>query len=219
MMKRFPTYLALLLLLASAVGLRLAVAQGSGFDPAGKYERVQPPQPTETGDKVEVVDVFWYGCPHCFKFLPSMEQFEKGKPDYVTIRRMPAIFRENWENHARAFYTAQVLGIADKVHRPIFEAIHEGNRRLETREELAAFFEGFGVSGDEFDATFNSFAVETLMRKSKVMQQRYGVRGTPSVIVNGKYRVSGSLAGSYPNVIKVVEALAAQENQSKVSSQ
>jgi thiol:disulfide interchange protein DsbA len=132
---------------------------------------------------------------------------------------MPAIFRENWENHARAFYTAQVLGIADKVHRPIFEAIHEGNRRLETREELAAFFEGFGVSGDEFDATFNSFAVETLMRKSKVMQQRYGVRGTPSVIVNGKYRVSGSLAGSYPNVIKVVEALAAQENQSKVSSQ
>lgn len=201
------------LLAALASCIFLGSAMADGFDPTGKYELVKPPQPTETEGAVEVVDIFWYGCPHCFDFLPSMEKYEERKADYVKIRRMPAIFRPLWELHARAYYTAELLGVADKIHRPIFEAMHLGNNSLDSREALIAFFEAQGVAQSDFEKTYDSFAVESLVRKSRVMQGRYGVRGTPTVIINGKYRTSASLAGGYDNVIKVVEALAAQEKQ------
>ena len=210
-MKRFPSCFISLLLILSAGGLHSALADSHGFDPTGKYELLRQPQATETPGKVEVVDVFWYGCPHCFSFLPIMEQYEKVKPAYVEIRRMPAIFRDSWVAHARAYYTAKILGVDQQIHRPLFEAIHNQKRNLDTREELMKFFERYGVSNEDFRNTYDSFAVETLMRKSRVMQQRYGITGTPTVIVNGKYRVSGRLAGSYENMLKVIQALAEKE--------
>jgi thiol:disulfide interchange protein DsbA len=161
-----------------SLALVASSAYGAGIDPTGKYDLVTPPQPTDTPDKVEVLEVFWYGCPHCFTFLPYMEQYAKSAADDVAVRHMPAIFRDSWVAHAR-----------------------------DSKEELMKFFEMYGVSNDDFNKTFNSFAVETLLRKSQVMQQRYGVRGTPTVIVNGKYRVSGSRAGQPEDMIKVIEAL------------
>ena len=192
----------------------LAGAQdASEFDVEGKYELVQPAQPVETGPgTVEVVDIFWFGCPHCYTFLPHMEAFEEHKPDYVRIRRMPAVFRESWIPHARAFYAAHLLGIEDEVHRPIYEAIHVRQRGLDTREALAAFFEDFGVDSEEFGDIYDSFAVESLVRKSVAMQRHYQVRATPTVIVNGKYRTSAHLAGSHENVMKVIRALAEREH-------
>ncbi len=194
-----------------------ALAQGA-IDPEGKYELIQPPQPTDTPGKVEIVDVFWYGCPHCYSFLPYMESFQERAPDYVEVRRMPAIFRQNWEIHARAYYTALLLNAVEATHRPLFEAIHESQRPMDTRESLREFFVARGVDGEAFDKTFDSFAVETMLRKSQVMQGRYGVRGTPSVIVNGKYRVSASLAGGYEQMMQVAEALAAREHKAKVAA-
>lgn len=217
-MNRISSLLASLALVASAALLPATSLPAAGIDPTGKYELVKPPQPTDTPDKVEVVEVFWYGCPHCFTFLPAMEQYAKGKPDYVAVRHMPAIFRDSWVEHARAFYTADLLGVQERIHRPLFEAIHVGKQRLDTREDLMKFFEQHGVSNGDFNKTYDSFAVQTLMRKSQVMQQRYGVRGTPTVIVNGKYRVSGSLAGSPQNMIKVIEALVERERAEKLAS-
>ena len=201
---------ALSLMLLLSIASPFAHAQ-SDFDPAGKFELIQPPQPTDTPGKVEVLDVFWYGCPHCFTFLPTMEAFEKAKPEYVEVRRMPAVFRKSWENHARAYYTAKLLGVEAKLHRALFEQIHVKGQRTDSRDDLREFFIANGVTGEAFDKTFDSFAVESMLRKSVVMQGRYGVRGTPSVVVNGKYRTSASLAGGYPNVVKVIEALAAKE--------
>ena len=188
-------------------------AAAQGFDPEGKYESISPAQQTETAGKVEVVDVFWYGCPHCYKFLPIMENYEASKPDYVEVRRMPAIFRPVWEVHARAFYTAQVLGKADELHRPLFEALHVGGQKLDNREALIAFFGKHGVSEQDFENAYDSFAVESLARKSRVMQGRYGIRGTPTVVINGKYRTSASLAGGYDNMVRVVEALVEREKK------
>ncbi|MCK5365948.1 MAG: thiol:disulfide interchange protein DsbA/DsbL, partial [Gammaproteobacteria bacterium] len=148
----------------------------------------------------------------------NMEQYKAGKPDYVAVRHMPAIFRDSWVVHARAFYTAELLGVEDQIRRPLFEAIHLRKQPLDSKEELRKFFEKYGVSNDDFNKTYDSFAVQTLLRKSQVMQQRYGVRGTPSVIVNGKYRVSGSLAGSRENVIKVIEALVERERAEKTAA-
>ena len=192
-------------------------AREAGVDPTGKFALVTPPQPTDTPGKLEVLDVFWYGCPHCFRFLPSIEQYEKDKPDYVAVRHMPAISRKSWVAHARAFYTAKLLGVRKRVHRPLYEAIHLRKQPMDTQEELMKFFEKHGVSNDTFNKTYESFAVETLLRKSQVMQQRYGVRGTPTIIVNGKYRVSGSLAGSRENIIKVTEALIERERAEKIA--
>ena len=150
---------------------------------------------TETGDRIEVVDIFWYGCPHCYTFLPVMEVYEQIKPEYVEIRRLPAIFRESWAAHARAWYTSMLLGVEHQTHRPLFEEIHEHRNPTDHKEALA----------------YDSFAVESLGRKSVLMQRRYGIRGTPSVVVNGKYRVSGRLAGGLDNVIQVVMALVDRE--------
>ena len=217
-MNRTSSLLASLALAACAALLPVSVLNAAGIDPTGKYDLVKPPQPTDTPDKVEVVEVFWYGCPHCFSFLPAMEQYKKTKPDYVAVRHMPAIFRDSWVVHARAFYTADLLGVAEQIHRPLFEAIHVRKQPMDDRDELMKFFAQYGVSNEDFAKTYDSFAVETLMRKSQVMQQRYGVRGTPTVIVNGKYRVSGSLAGSPQNMIAVVEALVEREHAENMAS-
>jgi thiol:disulfide interchange protein DsbA len=211
-MKRILSIVASLALIASATLLPFSASLGAGVDPAGKYDQVKPPQPTDTPDKVEVVEVFSYACPHCFSFLPYMEKYARSKPDYVAIRHMPAVFRNSWVAPARAFYTAQVLGIEKEMHRAIFEAIHVDKKPMETREDVMSFFESRGVSNADFNKAYDSFAVETLMRKSQVMQQRYGIRGTPSVIVNGKYRVSGTLAGTPEGVLQVTDALAEREH-------
>ena len=192
-----------------------AFAQSSASDIEGRYEVLQPPQLTETGDRIEVVEVFWYGCPHCYTFLPQIEAYDKIKPEHVEIRRLPAVFRESWAAHARAYYIAKLLGVTNRTHRALFEEIHEQRNPTDSREALAAFFERHGVDRSKFEQTYDSFAVESLLRKSIVMQQRYGVTGTPSVIVNGKYRVTGRLAGSYGNVIAVVAALVDREHEAQ----
>jgi protein dithiol oxidoreductase (disulfide-forming) len=196
-------------------GLLLTVPHASaaetGFDPEGKYQLIEPAQPTGSKTKVEVVELFWYACPHCFDFLPHMTKWEATKPDYVEFKRMPAVFRKSWEPHARAYYTAEVLGIVDKIHEPLFRAIHEGKRPIHNKQALSDFFAQYGVDKDVFNKTWNSFAVESMIRRSMVMQQRYGVTGTPTVVINGKYRTSASLAGSHETVIQVINALAARE--------
>ncbi len=183
------------------------------FSPEGRYEVVDPPQPTADPKRVEVLEIFWYGCPHCNRFQPHIRAWEARKPDYVNFVRMPAIFNRIWELHARAYYAAAALGVLEKTHQALFDAIHKEGRKLTDREALARFFEEHGVPRADFDKAFDSFAVDSGIRRSRVMQARYGIRGVPAVIVNGKYRVSGSLAGSYPNMIKVIEALAEREHR------
>lgn len=213
----FARHRLFVLLAAFALGVPSATLAQSSIDPDGKYDLIDPIQPTDTPGKVEIVDVFWYGCPHCYSFLPSMEALDKRKADYVAIRRMPAIFRDSWAIHARAFYTAKLLNVVERIHRPLFVAIHDKNQALDTAALLRAFFVAHGVDGKDFDKTFESFAVETMLRKSTLMQGRYGVRGTPSVIVNGKYRISAEKAGGYAEMVDVAEALAAREHKATMA--
>lgn len=207
-------FLALLLALFTTA----AVGADENFEIFGKYERVQPPQPTETREKVEVVEMFSYGCRHCFTFLPLISHWEETKPDYVEFRRMPAVFRESWVPGARAYYTAELLGVVDEIHKPLFEAIHVKKQKLNSKQALMKFFEEHGVNKEEFSKMYDSFAVETLVRRSTIMQERYGVDGTPSVIINGKYRTSGHMAGGHQNALQVMQSLVEQERKDTLAA-
>jgi len=180
---------------------------------AKDYEMINPPQPTTSGDKIEVVELFWYGCPHCFTLEPYVERWLKRKPENVKFVRMPGMFRPSWEIHGRAYYTAEVLGVVDKVHKPMFEAIHEQKRSLSDEASIMALFKENGVSEKDFKRVFRSFAVETKLRRAKDMGQRYGVRGVPALIVNGKYRTGATKSGGNAKVFKVVNELVKMESK------
>ena len=183
------------------------------YNVEGRYKRIKPARPLEQTDKVEVVDVFWYGCGGCFRFLPHLQDWEQGKPEYVELRRVPAVWHKDSPVHARAYYTARILGVDDELHVPVFKAMHVDKRSLNTRSEITAFFVEHGVSETEFNDTYDSFTMDSMARESEVMPRRWGVQSTPTVIVNGRYLVDSRTAGSFVDMIKVVEVLVEREHK------
>ncbi len=209
MKKRMAALAAAAALAATAVPAANGQQQVEGL-----YRQLPAPQPTLDPDKVEVVEVFWYGCPHCNRFQPALESWLRRKPEHVHFVRMPAIFSEQGKVHARAWYTALALGVADDIHPRIFDAIHRQGRRLATWDAVRELFLEHGVDADDFDRHARSFTVEAGLQRSLAMQTRYGVRGVPSIVVNGKYLVSGTTVGggTARKVLEVVDALVAREH-------
>lgn len=161
--------------------------------------------------KIEVVEVFWYGCPHCYDFEPFLEEWLKTKADDVEFKRMPGIFRENWIPHARAYYTALELGVLDTVHQPIFDAIHRYHKQINSQSQLRKLFAENGVDEDAFDKAYESETVTDKVKKALLMGRRYQIRGVPSIVVNGKYLTGASIAGSFENMLKATDELVARE--------
>ena len=178
---------------------------------ADGYVEISPAQPTQTGDKIEVLEIFWYACPHCNDFQPYLETWLENKPDDVEFRRMPGIFRKSWAPHAKAYYTAEKLGVLDAIHGPLFAAIHRQRKKVHDDKAIRKFFISNGVDKGDFKKVYESDEVDTKVKQAFVMAQRYKVTGVPAVIVNGKYLVSGSTAGSFPNVLKVIDQLIGRE--------
>jgi thiol:disulfide interchange protein DsbA len=177
----------------------------------GGYETLDTPQPTQNPDKVEVIEFFWYGCPHCYDFEPILESWVKKLPANVDFIRQPAAFSDLWAKHAKAFYVAQALGVLDQVHADLFDALQNKHQKLESEEQLAAFFTAHGVKEADFHEAYNSFLVDTKVRQAAVTPARYGVTGVPVLIVNGKYKVDGKSAGSHEKMIEVVTQLIKKE--------
>lgn len=200
------------LLLFALICLPL-VLQAATFQEGRHYQRLPNPIPTSTDDKVEVVEIFWYGCPHCFHLEPVVSKWLENKPNNVEFVRIPAVLGSSWELGARAFYVAESLGILDQIHTPLFDAIHVQKKPMRTVDDLAAFFAEHGVDRATFDKTFNSFDVETKLRRSQDLVRRYRVDGVPTVIVNGKYMTTGTMAGSSEGIFEVVDYLVAQESK------
>lgn len=175
------------------------------------YTYIVPVQPTQSVDKIEVLEVFWYGCPHCYDFEPHIQKWLKTKADDVEFRRMPGIFNKSWIPHAKAYFTAEKLGVLEKIHGPLFHALHNEKKRIYSENELKDFFISKGIDGDEFTRVFNSNEIETKFKQAFVMGQRYKITGVPTVIINGKYMTSGSLAGSYDNLLKTIDDLVDRE--------
>ncbi len=183
-------------------------------EPVG-YETLSPAQPTQNADKIEVIEFFWYGCPHCYSFEPVLEKWLKNLPKNVEFIRQPAVFSDLWGKHAKAYFTAEALGVVDKVHADFFDAIQNKKQNLETEDQLAKFFVAHGVNETEFHNAYNSFLVDAKMRQATATAARYGVTGVPAIIVNGKYKTNGPLAGSQEKMIEVVDHLIQQESAAK----
>lgn len=175
------------------------------------YIRLDTPVRTINPNKIEVAEVFWYGCSHCFHFEPMVHAWAKKQPDDVVFVQSPAMWNSVMQTHARAFYTASALGVLDKVHQPIFDAINMERNMLRDKEALAALFAKHGVEKEKFLKAFNSFAVDSQVRQADARARGYQIRGTPEMIVNGKFRVSTATAGGQREMLKVVEYLVEQE--------
>ncbi len=183
----------------------------AGFVEGVNYKKLTNPQPTSTADKIEVLEFFWYGCPHCYQLEPEVESWLKSKPDDVEFVRMPAVLGPSWELLTRAFYTADLLEASDKIHDPLFERLHKERKRIRNVDELKAFFVEQGVSAEDFDNTFSSFAVITKTNRSKQVGDLYGITGVPALAVNGKYLVTAKMAGGNKQMLEVVNYLVEQE--------
>lgn len=155
------------------------------------YVSIAPPQPTADPAKIEVIEFFWYGCPHCLNFEPFLKSWLDKIPKDVVFIRQPAVFHDLWAAHAKAFFTAQALGMSDKLHADFYEAIQNKKRALSTEADLAQFFAEHGVSEADFRKAYHSFAVDTQMRQAQALGPSYGLTGTPTLVINGKYRVQG----------------------------
>ncbi len=187
------------------VSLSFAAGQG--------YKNLAAVQPTQEANKVEVIEFFWYGCPHCYQFEPALEKWKAKLPANVNFIRQPAVFGPLWGKHAKAYFTAQVLGVVDKVHADLFHAIQVQKQKLASEADLAKFFVAHGVEEAAFHDAFNSFIVDTKMRQAKGMGPKYGLTGVPAIVVNGKYLVNAKTAGSHEGMIKVMNELIAQESK------
>ena len=200
-------------MLALVVVIVSATACAAEYTEGKQYQALKNPQPTGDASTIEVVELFWYGCPHCYHFEPSFEKWKKNVPANVEVIRVPAIFpnRPAWEVSARAFYTAELLGVLDKIHKPLFDAIHKNHQKLFTKESLADFFEKHGVKKEDFNQTYDSFGVQMKVNRARDLTQRYGIDGVPTLVIDGRYQTHGSLTGGAPGMLKVVDYLIEKE--------
>jgi thiol:disulfide interchange protein DsbA len=164
-----------------------AFAQVPGKD----FKLVEPPQPVDApAGKVEVIEFFWYGCPHCYALQPSLKAWLKKKPADVAYVRIPAVFSQSWVAHARLFYTLDALGELDRLHDQVFNAIHLSKLRLSDRESMADWAAARGVDRQKFLDAFNSVAVENRTRRAIEITKAYNLDGTPSIAIQGRYVTS-----------------------------
>ena len=176
------------------------------------YKLLQPAQPTSVAPgKVEIVEVFWYACGHCYLLEPRLEAWNRnGRPANAELVRLPATWNNILKTHARVFYTMDLLG-KQNLNPEVWREINVKGNRLDTPEKIEAFFTSRGVSKADFQRAFASFAMDSKVAKAEDLNRRYKITGTPTIVVNGKYVTDVSMAGSEEKLFEVVNALVAKE--------
>ena len=181
----------------ASIGLMAFSVAASPTEPAEgvEYQRLQTPQPTDTGKKTEVLEFFWYNCPHCFVFEPALAEWVKKRGDTIVFRRVPVGFRESFIPQQKLYYTLETLNRFD-VHRAVFDAVHVGRQKLDKEEQIIEFIEKQGVDKKKFVDTFNSFSVQSKVNRVRQLMEAYRTDGVPTVVIDGQYITSPSIVGS-----------------------
>jgi len=183
-------------LLAAPALLR---AQGSAPEEGNDYTVLKNPQPTDAPGKIEVLDFFWYGCPHCYKFLPDLEAWRKHQAQDVAYRHVPVAFDPSKDPHSRIFYALQALGRVEDLHPKVFDAFHLQHRRLTEPDDIADLMASNGIAKDKWLAAYNSFSVAGQANRARVTTQAYQIDGTPTLGVDGRFLTSPSIVRSHTN--------------------
>ncbi len=201
--------LIVVLLMLCAVQVQAAVMAGRD------YKVLNPTQPTSSGNKVEVLEFFFYGCSHCYHLHGPLSSWEKTMPKDVDLQFVPVIFRDSWEPMARTFYALEALGMREKLHNDLFEAWNVFGTDLSDQEKIADFVAKRGVDRSKFDAAYNSFALAGKVARSNQLVRSYGVRGTPTIAVDGKYIITGLEPEETIRVLNEVIKIARKERNKR----
>jgi len=180
-----------------------------------QYGEINPPQPVETKGKIEVIEFFWYGCPHCYTLEPHIEAWVKTLPPDVEFRRVPAVFSQRWGHDAAIYYTLEALGLVEKLHRPLFDAIHKSNLRTDSEPALSEWLQKQGVDPKKFMDTLKSFGVQSKTRRAVQQTIAYKIDGTPAMAVAGRYTVSAEQGRTQQGMLKAVDTLVAKARTEK----
>jgi len=180
-----------------------------------QYGELNPPQPTESKGKIEVLEFFWYGCPHCYSLEPYVETWLKKLPPDVEFRRVPAVFNARWAHDATIFYTLEALGVLDKLHRPLFDAIHKSSLRTDNEAALSEWLQKNGVEPKKFMDTMKSFGVQSKLRRATQQTVAYKIDGTPAMAVAGRYTVSAEQGRTQQGMLQAVDGLVAMARKQK----
>ena len=205
------TKLSLLLTLFLSAGV---FAQPSLYVAGTHYDVLDKPVRTADPNKIEVTEVFWYGCPHCYAFEPLLNSWVSNLPTDVAFQRSPGMWNSLMEIHAQIYYVEQALGVYERMHSKVFDEIHQKHDYLQTEQEIKTFFVANGVDPAEFDKAWSSFAVTSGVKKANSRMSEYGIQSVPTLIVNGKYRITvGGAVRTHDDMLKVADYLIAMERK------
>lgn len=201
---------------SQALALRIAEMKpepASQWQEGTHYTRLLPVQPTGAAPgQIEITEVFWYGCSHCYALEPYLESWRKNsKAAYVSFVRLPVMWGTVHQTHARVFYTAEMLGKLAELHTPIFQEIQKNQNPLTSADRIESFFTSHGVSQADFQKTFSSFAVESSLKRAATLGLRYKVESVPLIVINGKYVTDVGRAGGHQQLIALINELASRE--------
>jgi protein dithiol oxidoreductase (disulfide-forming) len=186
----------------------LALPAGADTPTEGIDYQLIDPVPTEAeAGRVEVVELFWYGCPHCYNFEPHVQEWKAQQGENITFRYLPAVFNDLWAFHARVFYAAEHLGLLDTLHTPFFQAIHAQGRRMADERSVLRFVEQQGVDPAEFRQAMASDEVTGKVREAIQLTRQYRIEGVPAVVVDGRHLVSPGIAGGFDNMVRILDHL------------
>jgi thiol:disulfide interchange protein DsbA len=209
-MRKLVSYLLAALLSVPLLAVSLGAA-GQQF----QYGELNPPQPVDSKGKIEVIEFFWYGCPHCYSLEPHIEAWLKKLPPDVEFRRVPAIFNQRWGHDAAIYYTLESMGLLDKLHKPLFDAIHKDSLRTDNEAALGEWLQKNGVDPKKFMDTMKSFGVQSKTRRAVQQTVAYKIDGTPAMAVAGRYTVSADQGRTQQGMLQVVDGLVAMARKQK----
>lgn len=211
MMKQYGRLMLVVLMLCSFGHPVWAESAENKFNEGSQYQRINPPAPlTEHKDKVEVVEMFFYACPHCYELEPKIQKWLKGKP-YVDFHRMPAIVGPSWAEQARAFYMAEALGKFNALHKALFKAIHEDGKQIYNEYSVIKFFTSQGFDKQKVIELYFSPKIVEKVSEARVKTVKYSLRGVPAMIVNGKYKTAPYFVHNQEEMIEVLDSLVEKE--------
>jgi thiol:disulfide interchange protein DsbA len=192
---------------AAAVFSLSALAAGPEAFEGHDYTRVKNPQPLATGNKVEVLEFFWYRCPHCFQLEPAINTWMKTLPKDAQMRRVPAVFRDDWMPGAKLYYTLEQMGRLGTLHAKVFDAYHLENINLNDPAVLGNWIAKQGVDRKKFEGVYNSFSTQSKATQGARLASAYAITGVPAFIIDGKYATSVSMTGSEARLFEVLDQL------------